>query len=146
MAADKNSSVLPEGYPGRHDLALGAAARWQQARLTRQLYWAEVDAARANNRQPVHSVSGATAEAAIKEMKDAMAWLEAYPPSSIAGARSVVDVVADILALQEAEPESDWYEGDTRKLVVNVRHALDYLDGGMPVGPAAYDEESCGRA
>ena len=80
MAADKNSSVLPEGYRGRHDLALGAAARWQQARLTRQLYWAEVDAAQANNRQPVHSVSGATAEAAIKEMKDAMAWLEVYPP------------------------------------------------------------------
>ena len=57
-----------------------------------------------------------------------------------------MDVVADILALREAEPESDWYEGDTRKLVVNVRHALDYLDGGMPIGPAAYDEESCGRA
>lgn len=145
MAADKNSSISREGYPSSPDNALRAAADWQQARLTRQLHWAEIEAAHSANREPVHTVSKAAAEAARKDMKRAMASLEADWPSSVIGARMVMNVVADILALREAEPENDWHEGDTRKLIINVRSALDYLDGAMPIGPTAYDEENHGR-
>ena len=145
MAADKHSSSSREGYPSSPDPALRAAADWQQARLTRQLHWAEIDAAHSANREPVHTVSKAAAEAARKDMKRSMASLEAYIPSSVVGARMVMNVVAELLALREAEPDNDWHEGDARKLVLNVRSALDSLDGAMPIGPSAYDEESCGQ-
>ncbi len=145
MAADKNSSSSREGYPSSPDSALQAAADWQRARLALQLHWAETDAAHAANREPAHTVSKAAAEAARKDMKRSMASLEAHAPSSVVGARMVMNVVAEILALREAEPENDWHEGDARKLTINVRSALDYLDGAMPIGPTAYDEENHGQ-
>lgn len=130
-----HDAVAPEGYPDYFDVALGAAMDWQRARLTRQLHWEECEAdilRRCDERK----VSKNAATQASRQMEESMRMLESYQPRSAIGARKVLEVATEIALLKESEPDCDWYEGDIAKLLINVRRALEHLDGATRIGDA----------
>jgi hypothetical protein len=125
--------VDQEGLPWLEDPALRCALRWKSASLKRQFCWMDLDIAEARG-EGDSFLEKKEGHKAGEEMKHAMAIMEVHSPTSVAGARAVLDVVVQILALRKINPSHGWFEGDILQLVVNARRSLDWIEGTTKLG------------
>ena len=121
-----------EGLPDFEDIALRYAARWEQARLERELEFARLEAAQAYGDLDATTNRAIVIEAE-KQMRASIRTMQEVEPQSVAGVRAVLNAAITILEHRRRNAETA-PDGDVIQLLVNVSSRLGFLTGETRLG------------